>query len=731
MAHSVFSSYLTRGCDNVLLIGYPLEHLTGARLPSGRDVMRNFVFYHLTLKKTVKESAQLVYDQLMPFWLKSRLPTRRKDHIIKKVTDLYKEHCNLMKNAARGNEKDLENQEKFSRKLDNLFDISHAASDQLIHIEEDKEFLKLQQQSRIGVIGSVDKKRTDRERRAIERKLKTERRVQFDRDRAAENEVTTNISDSSGEDKETESDEYESSTDKTFTASAPTTIKRQKTVLSTKLAATLDRTNTSVRNSTMILASVINEAGDSSLSHSLSSKSTVHRHRQSLRKEAAENIKQCYEATKSVVHWDGKLIPDVTGSAYLIDRLPVLVTSTVDGDSKLLGVSALLSGTGRDTAAAVHQQLESWHCDPFIIGLCFDTTASNTGRHSGACQLLENALNRNLLWLACRHHMHEILLSDVFTVCFGPSSGPEVIFFKRFRDKWDSLLSHQPKLDTTPLISASDSLKSFINDKLTQKHPRDDYLELLQLAGYMVGLKIEATVRRPGAIHRARWMAKALYTLKIELLYEGNEKILQLTGRQLQATQRFNRFVVEVYIQAWFSCRATVDAPSNDIQLINRLKDYSDEAISKTGLKMMARHSWYLSPEMATVAIFSSLLSNSDKQKLVDNIISERGPHLITDLPHSVADLHVSRTFFETTACEDSFLSAPVEEWPGMQSFEQALSTVTKLPCVNDCAERGVALIEKFNTTTKDETQKQYLLQVVEQHRKTFCKLTSHELANI
>lgn len=72
-----------------------------------------------------------------------------------------------------------------------------------------------------------------------------------------------------------------------------------------------------------------------------------------------------------------------------------------------------------------------------------------------------------------------------------------------------------------------------------------------------------------------------------------------------------------------------------------------------------------------------------------------------------------------------------MEEWPGMQSFEQALSTVTKLPCVNDCAERGVALIEKFNTTTKDETQKQYLLQVVEQHRKTFCKLTSHELANI
>jgi len=209
----------------------------------------------------------------------------------------------------------------------------------------------------------------------------------------------------------------------------------------------------------------------------------------------------------------------------------------------------------------------------------------------------------------------------------------------------------------------------------------------------------------------ARWMAKALYTLKIEILYEGNEKILQVTGRELRAIQCFNITVVKVYIQAWFSCRTTVDAPSNDIQLINRLKHYGDEAINKTGLKMMARHSWYLSPEMATVALFSSLLSNSDKQKLVDNMISERGPHLIKDLPSSVAELQVSRIFFETTGCDDSFLSAPVGDWPGMQLglLEQALAIVTKLPCVNDCAKRGVALIEKFNSTTKDESQKQYL----------------------
>ena len=59
----------------------------------------------------------------------------------------------------------------------------HAASDQLIRIEEDGEFLKLQQQSRSGVTESVDKKKADREKRAIERKLKTENRVKRERER--------------------------------------------------------------------------------------------------------------------------------------------------------------------------------------------------------------------------------------------------------------------------------------------------------------------------------------------------------------------------------------------------------------------------------------------------------------------------------------------------------------------------------------------------------------------
>lgn len=702
-------------------------------MPSGRDIMRNFMYYHVSQNLTINDSAQKVYEQLVPFWLKSHLPTRRKDHVLKKIKDMHAEYRNLMRNQARGNAKDLQNQKEYSEKLDKLFDISHAASDQLLHIEEDKQFLKLQQESRSGVIGSVDKKKSEKDNRAMERKLKIISRHQRERERVAEEKKLEVMRDpdssvTTDDSRETESDEAE---DQAYEPPVKVASTRESAaVLSPKLAATLDRTNTSVRSSTMIIASVVNEAADTPLT--LPSKSTVHRHRQQLRCQSATRIKQQYKPTKSVVHWDGKLISDITDSArHSVDRLPVLLTSAVDGSTKLLGVPALPSGTGQDTSQAVYHQLQAWNCEGLVIGMTFDTTASNSGRKNGACQLLENMLHRNLLWLPCRHHMHEVLLSDIFTVCFGPSSGPEIALFKRFREMWDKLESRQPQMGTIPLIAVPDDVKLFISQQLAEKHSREDYLEFLQLAGIITGLQIEAVIRRPGAIHRARWMAKALYTLKIELLHQGNENMVRLTGRELQAIQRFNRFVVTVYIEAWFTCSKTADAPVNDLNTMNKLNSYDDRAIRDTGLKWMARHSWYLSPEMATLAIFSSKLESTDKAQLVSSMTTERGPHLVTKLPSTVAELRPSRSFFQTSGTDDHFLSASVEDWPTMQSFQQTMSTVNNLPCINDCAERGVALIETFNSTTKDESQKQYLLQVVEQHRKSFTKLTKNQLSSI
>jgi hypothetical protein len=65
--------------------------------------------------------------------------------------------------------------------------------------------------------------------------------------------------------------------------------------------------------------------------------------------------------------------------------------------SNFLGVPKLDSGTGNAAAQAVHEQLQSWHCESLVVGMCFDTTAANIGKFSGAYPLLEGKLGRSLL----------------------------------------------------------------------------------------------------------------------------------------------------------------------------------------------------------------------------------------------------------------------------------------------------------------------------------------------
>jgi len=101
--------------------------------------------------------------------------------------------------------------------------------------------------------------------------------------------------------------------------------------------------------------------------------------RQKCRREAAENIKEDYRASESILQWDGKLLPDITGidRSIQVDRLPVLISSLIDGSTKLLGVHNLSSRSGQKATNAVFELLKSWQCDELVVGMCFDTTSSN------------------------------------------------------------------------------------------------------------------------------------------------------------------------------------------------------------------------------------------------------------------------------------------------------------------------------------------------------------------
>ena len=87
-------------------------------------------------------------------------------------------------------------------------------------------------------------------------------------------------------------------------------------------------------------------------------------HRQYHQRKAAQQIQTDNRPTKSVVHWNGKLLPDVTGvDANKVDRQPVPPSSLVDGVTKLLGVPKVKSGSGLVVAEAIIALVNSWQCN--------------------------------------------------------------------------------------------------------------------------------------------------------------------------------------------------------------------------------------------------------------------------------------------------------------------------------------------------------------------------------
>ena len=119
----------------------------------------------------------------------------------------------------------------------------------------------------------------------------------------------------------------------------------------------------------------------------------------------------------------------------------------------------------------------------------------------------------------------------------------------------------------------------------------------------------------PGAMHHARWMAKALYTLKI-WIFRGQFK---LTKREEQGIREICIFVSCVYVKAWFTAPLAVSAPNNDLCFLQRLVRFQSQnpATSKVASNKFAGHLWYVSEELVSLAIFGSELSTESKRAMV------------------------------------------------------------------------------------------------------------------
>ena len=147
----------------------------------------------------------------------------------------------------------------------------------------------------------------------------------------------------------------------------------------------------------------------------------------------------------------------------------------------LLASPVMTDGRGVTIAAKVGEVLDEWKVKKDnLTSCCFDTTAVNTGHIDGAIAHLQQALNKALLWLACRHHVAEVVLGHVFSALeIEPLKLPEISLFTRFRSVFSSLSQCPQKLNfvhtkTPHLITREFDLLYKLKHLLSCDFPRDD-----------------------------------------------------------------------------------------------------------------------------------------------------------------------------------------------------------------------------------------------------------------
>lgn len=160
-----------------------------------------------------------------------------------------------------------------------------------------------------------------------------------------------------------------------YQLSQPNTINKID-IMTPEIVGALDRAKVSNRNATFILAAAYNSVGIDLSSLNLSY-STLYRGRISFRKNITEDLKKEFHTEdRYVVHWDGKVLCDISNKKT-VDRIAILIS--VSGVDQLIGVPKADSGTAHQQASAVISTLNQWNVAPYVKAMCFDTPSVNTG----------------------------------------------------------------------------------------------------------------------------------------------------------------------------------------------------------------------------------------------------------------------------------------------------------------------------------------------------------------
>ena len=413
---------------------------------------------------------------------------------------------------------------------------------------------------------------------------------------------------------------------------------------------------------------------------------------------------------------------------------------------------------------AVAGHLEDWGCGGRVIGMCYDTTASNTGVDKGSAVLLQQEyFLRPILYIECRHHVGELLGKRPWEAIMKYDNGPEFSIYNKLRDIWPDIDIENTEITILDIPDDDEKKKllDFFDEILDKKDEnneifvRGDYREVALISRFMIAGELRGGEKMkwspPSSTSKARFLAQGLCSQKLlafsksqivkEKIFSnrvnvGTEKkkkwILVEDTELLARLKRYTNYAVRFYVQYFLTASMGIEAAVTDLKLFKDLESYKlvDEVLAKEAQKTLLRHRAYLAPQMVMIALWSEKLDEDSKSRMASRLLSiPRKADYKFGLPSvpnitsatQIWDCVTSESweFFDILKQPATFLAKPVNDWEEDDVFIKIGRVVRTMKVVNDCAERGIALAKDYaRCLTTDGEQRRMLYQVVEAARR-------------
>ena len=262
------------------------------------------------------------------------------------------------------------------------------------------------------------------------------------------------------------------------------------------------------------------------------------------------------------------------------------------------------------------------------------------------------------------------------------------------------------------------------------------------------------SIRSIGAISHARWMAKVICELHIALFSTQLIQFGILDETEAEKHRYLALFLMLFYIPIWIECPLPFEAPRLDLQLYQSLLTLGGKTTLPTYFKdfvpvminRMAAHMWYLSESLVFLVLFSTKVSDFEKEKCRKAMLKykEASKTSLKKLGKLITPVNVtSSTKLHQLFGPDSwlipvkmsanvdFLEVPAKNWENEPSFIVLREMLKDIQVTNDAAERSILLAKTLhNKLTYKKKKKSALYQTIPELRRIIPNCNKSTLLN-